>query len=245
MADIQPYVRTLYLRNMPKGGGMSAAFVRRDEVIEKLMAQMLAYLAEYEVSHRIDVLPIVDRLFSEMLGASCFAELADDFAGKYYQPVPDQIVAFRKGAMSGDPISDRADAIGEQRYFGDVFGSFIGGETEEPLASGLGLPIPASDRVVTISHNQQAAVEPPLATLIDDVRSDNEALPDGVKERLLGQLRAGQELIRSGSVRAYLLYHTLIRGLMELVARYRGRAIAVAAERLVELLVEHIFQGTA
>lgn len=118
-------------------------------------------------------------------------------------------------------------------------------ETEESLVLGVSLPIPASDRVVTISHNQQANIDPPLANLIDDVRSDNEELPDGVKERLLGQLRAGQELVRSGSVRAYLLYHTLIRGLMELVARYRGRAIAVAAERLIELLVEHILQAAA
>ena len=244
MADIQPYVRTLYLRTIPKNGGLSAGYSRREELTSAIVAHILAHLADYEVSNRIDAVPIVDKIFDEMLAAGCFAELADDFAGKYYRPAPAHIDAFKQNALANDEFHSRADAIGEARYFGDVFRAFIDGETEEPNA-GIVLPVPASDRIVTLDHNQRTIVEAPLSSLIDDVREDNEILDEGVKERLLGQLSAGRELISSGSVRAYLLYHTLIRGLMELVARYRGRAIAVAAERLIELLVENIFQSAS
>jgi hypothetical protein len=243
MADIQPYVRTLCLRKLPKGLGVSGAFVRREQIVDQLNSLILATLADYEVGHRIDTLRVAEQLFDDLASSGSFNELNDDFAGDYYRVSPSHVDAFRQASLSGDRISARADAIGEQRYFLDVFSAYVNGETGDATSLGVRVSVPASDRIVSLTHNQQEAIELPLSLLIDDVRSDNEIFEDGVKDRLLGQLRAGRELINSGSVRAYLLYHTLVRGLMELVARYRGRAIAVAAERLVELLIENIFQG--
>lgn len=242
MPAIEPYIRTLYVRRLTKNA-FSDGYIRRDDFVAKIADAMREGLGGFEVADRIDIDAVSNQMFDEMVASSMMEELADDFAGRYYRTSINAITNFRQSVLSGDPIHARAEAIGGDRYFRDVFQGYLSGQVDEPSVGSVSIVVPASDRIVTISHNQRSAIDAPLSALIDDVQADNEIIEDGVKERLIGQMKAGQELVRSGSVRAYLLYHTLLRGLLELVARYRGRAIAIAAEKLAELLVEHFFQG--
>jgi hypothetical protein len=101
-----------------------------------------------------------------------------------------------------------------------------------------GFIVPASDRIVKLDHNQISAAESPISELLGALERDN-GDPDqpGFRERLLGQIRAGRELIRSGEFRAYLLYETLVRALGELVTRYKDPTISALANALLGALV--------
>lgn len=107
--------------------------------------------------------------------------------------------------------------------------------TSDGLPEGLG--IPASDRVVSLTDNQIEAVEPQLNDLIEIVRGNNDDVDgDAFKPRILGQLRAGWELIRSGSVRVFLLEQALLTALGELIARYKEGIIVNLATDLLKYL---------
>jgi len=241
MTNIQQYVRTLYVRNMHNDLGIPASFMRRDEVVEHLTARALAVIADYKVSDKIDLSPIVDLLFSEMLESGCFSELADDFAGKYYQLVPNQIGPFRQQVLVNDVISQQASAIGEERYFGDVFAAFVDRSTEEPTVAGLGLSVPASDRVVTLSDNQVPYFELKTTEIIDVVSNQNQIDNEpGLREIILGQLKAGRELLRAGSFSLYIFQLTLLDTLRFLAKRYEKEAIGALAAALIGELLKSI-----
>jgi len=242
MSAIEPYVRTLFVRRLAKNA-FPDGFIRRDDFVAQIEEAMRANLNGFDVADRIDISAVSNGMFEEMNANSMMEELADDFAGRYYRTSVVAVTNFRQTLLATDPIHTRAEAIGGDRYFKDVFQGYLSGQADEPIVGGANIAVPASDRVVKLNDNQRTSIGIPLTALIDDIQADNEILEDGVKERLIGQMKAGRELIGSGSVRAYLLYHTLLRGLLELIARYRGRAIAIAAEKLAELLVEQFFQG--
>lgn len=104
------------------------------------------------------------------------------------------------------------------------------------------LEAPASDRIVTLTHNQQTELESASTDLIDLVEQENSIDGDtGLRQRIIGELRAGRELIRAQSVRAYLLHLTFVSALNGLIEKYGKTAIGVAATKLLELVIEHIF----
>jgi|GEM_PF-4189878 len=104
--------------------------------------------------------------------------------------------------------------------------------------------IPASDRIVSLNDNQIKGLEQPLAEVIEAVEKTN-GDPDvpGFRERVLGQLRAGRELIRAGTIKSYLLYTVLLSALTEVAARNKGTAIEATINTLIELLINHVFSG--
>ena len=58
---------------------------------------------------------------------------------------------------------------------------------------------------------------------------------------MLGQLKAGRELIRATTLNAYLLHQTVMQVLASLIEKFKDHAIGAAAKTLVELLIKHIF----
>ncbi len=98
--------------------------------------------------------------------------------------------------------------------------------------------VPASDRIVSLTHNQVDETDRSLTNVIETLEADNGSPESpGMRERLLGQLKAGRELILSGQFRAYLLYEVLVRALDELIAKYGNPAIAELAKALLGALV--------
>ena len=106
------------------------------------------------------------------------------------------------------------------------------------------IPIPAADRVVALSHNQIGEVERPLTEVIAALESDN-GNPDspGLRERLIGQLKAGRELVQAGEFQAYLVYATLVRGLGELISKYGNPVLAALANAVLSVIVTQVFQA--
>ncbi len=106
------------------------------------------------------------------------------------------------------------------------------------------LQVPASDRIVRLDHNQIQAAVQPVTELIDALEQDNgDPEEPGLRERLLGQIRAGRELIRAGEFRAYLLYEVLVRALGELIKRYKNPTIAALANALLGAVVSQMIQS--
>ncbi|WP_375272418.1 hypothetical protein [Sphingomonas sp.] len=100
---------------------------------------------------------------------------------------------------------------------------------------------PASDRVVTFSDNQVDDLERQTTEVIDAVAGRNQIGDDpGLREILLGQLRAGRELIRVGSVKLFVLQVTLIDALSYLSRRYEKEAIGALASALLSVLLKQI-----
>jgi hypothetical protein len=111
-------------------------------------------------------------------------------------------------------------------------------------STALGPTVPAADRIVTLSHNQLTDIETSATELVNLVELENSIDGDAVvKDLVVGQLKAGRELIRAQSFRAYLLYTTLLTSLGLLIEKYSGAAIGVAAAKLLELLIEQVFKA--
>jgi hypothetical protein len=98
--------------------------------------------------------------------------------------------------------------------------------------------IPASDRIVTLDHNQLASLEAPIDEVIRLVEAENSiGGEDGLRELVLGRVRAGRELLRVGIFSVRSLQLTLIVGLQMLVDKYGDTAIAIVAAKLLDLLL--------
>jgi hypothetical protein len=104
--------------------------------------------------------------------------------------------------------------------------------------------IPGSDRLVTLSHNQIESLDEPTSEIITAIELEN-AIPDhpGLRELIIGQLRAGRELIRIGVFKAELLQMTIVVGLKMLVEKYGGHAIGALASKLLDLICNEIGIG--
>ena len=140
--------------------------------------------------------------------------------------------------MGGNAIAALAREIGPT-FFNDVFGALTGHLSDETTQA-ISAQVPDKDIIVNLNDDQIRNFDVTLDELVDSIEKNN-GIPDepGLKERLLGQVKAGRELIRAGSFRAYLLHVTLISALSELIERYKETAIAMIAASLVDLLVKN------
>ena len=104
--------------------------------------------------------------------------------------------------------------------------------------------IPASDRIVRLNDNQIAEVQPQVSELIRQLEKDNgDPNQPGLRERLIGQIKAGRELIQAGEFRAYLLFELLVRALNELVEKYGNPTIAALAQALLGAVVSKLLES--
>jgi hypothetical protein len=102
--------------------------------------------------------------------------------------------------------------------------------------------VPAADRVVTLQDNQQAEIEVASTEIIEALERENSIDGDlSLRDRFIGQLKAGRELVRAKTLSAYLLYQTVFEVLSALITRYKGHAIEAVAKRLLDLLIDRVF----
>ena len=101
-------------------------------------------------------------------------------------------------------------------------------------SNGLAIPIPPSDKVVHLDHQNVKECDEEISNIIVAVEKDNgDPEHPGLRERLIGQLKAGRELVRCGQYRAYLLYETLVRALAELIEKYGNESLKALANALL------------
>lgn len=98
---------------------------------------------------------------------------------------------------------------------------------------------PASDRLVTLNHNQIQEVDEEISAVIDAVEKENViGETTGIRELILGKIRAGRELWRAGVFSMQSLYLTLVVGLQMLIDKHKDAAVSVAAAKLLDLLLK-------
>ncbi|HEU0098419.1 MAG TPA: hypothetical protein VFQ67_06540 [Allosphingosinicella sp.] len=241
MAEIDDYIEVMFFIEFPKFS-LPERWARRGELVPLIKTGLDAMLMDYDERLRSNNPILAEIYFDKLLTAGVFSETTDRFAGAYYHYNSGSVGRARDDFLSRSVIYSQSMAIG-RRFFPDVFSGYLGLSDIEELPVPNNVEVPASDRIVTLSHNQLKEIEPPLDELISALEADN-GLPDqpGLKERLLGQVRAGRELLRVGSFKAYLVYITLLAGLAHLIEKYKGHAIAAAATTLMELLIKHVFE---
>lgn len=104
-----------------------------------------------------------------------------------------------------------------------------------------GEDIPASDRTVTLNHNQFTAIDGPVEELIVALDADN-GIPDelGLREKILGQIRAGRELLRAGVFDGHLFYLSMVVGLKLLIEKYKDHIVGALASKLLDAIIEQL-----
>lgn len=106
------------------------------------------------------------------------------------------------------------------------------------------LRVPASDRIVQLGHNQIQEVDNATSKVIQAVSDTNGDPEDpSFRQRILGQLKAGRELLRAGEFKVYVLEITLVSALRELICRYGDGVIAGLATNLLQYILTHKLSG--
>jgi hypothetical protein len=175
----------------------------------------------------------------------------DQYAGDYITPATGWGVSYRLNklrevspdhgllyALSG---GERLLNLAFQNagFWGDLDAEIEAGPIEpEVPESEQDEEVPASDRSVSLTHNQFKEIDEPTGALLDDLDQDN-GIPDhpGLKERLAGQIRAGRELLRAGEFQLGIFRATMLAGLEELKERYGDHAIGAASGALLTLIL--------
>lgn len=100
---------------------------------------------------------------------------------------------------------------------------------------------PASDRIVRFDNNQISKIEEKTDEIINGVEQLN-SIGDraGLRELILGQLKAGRELVRSGCFKLYLLEVTLLDALRNLAIKYEKEAVGALANALIEAILKAV-----
>lgn len=180
--------------------------------------------------------------------------ISDQYAGTYFVPMGSVNVLLRMSAIAknspesqlakafegGDRLLSRA--FQNNQFWTDLKSEMEGGREDNDSRGKGDVEVPASDRVVTLSHNQQIELEESTSSVIDELSKENAIDGDSsLRDTVLGQFRAGRELIRAQTFKVYLLQEMLMSVLGSLIERYKDQALGVAAKKLLELLIEHIF----
>jgi hypothetical protein len=130
----------------------------------------------------------------------------------------------------GEDWLDRA-LLGLRSYVGDQ-------ELSLEMDEAIGLDqAPASDRIVTLTDNQAEVLKGKTAELIEAFQKENAVDGEvGLRARIIGQLKAGNELLMSGIFSVQAMIFTMVSALNFLAKRYEKEIIgALASALLVEL----------
>ena len=181
-----------------------------------------------------------DRYAGEVLS---FADVAGDIAGiRQQSKVIDD--TWKIGSQWLRNVLSKNEFWADlDQEFGGVSGEESQAERDAERALS-NVEVPASDRIVSLDHNQISDADAQVSELITELEKDNgDPENPSLRVRLLGQLRAGRELIRAGEFKAYLLYEVLIKALAELVDRYGNETIKALANALLGALVSKMLES--
>lgn len=244
MTPIKDYIWIVFLQNPASAKNLPQHFITREEFELHAMQVITESLnAGGYPDHEANG-DLAAQFFEGLQSAGALNMLDDDLAETFFQVDTNKANGFRTEELSKSSIHSKSQNIGPERYFGSAFERFyreLWNETETDRSS---IPVPASDRVVTLTDNQVKTIDTAASTLITEVEHVNGIDGDpSLKSRIVGQLKAGLELVRAGTLNAYLLHQTMMSVLGALIVKYKGHAIGEAARVLFALLIEHVLIG--
>lgn len=237
MSELDPYIKALVVHKyevLP----VSQSYCRRDEIISELSSVANDMVSAYNGNGLSDINHFCEKFLDELVESDVFILDSPRFAGTYYKFNPRVWSGFRNSFAASDGISLTASRIGA-RFYSDVFVGFRGEQDEDAPLPQLGIA-PASSRIVSFDDNQIREFDEQASTLIDRVEEQNQLGSAGLRELIVGQLKAGRELIRAGSARLYLIELTLLESLKFLAQRYERETIGALAAVLLTALAKHL-----
>ena len=224
LEDIEELLGRKYGINFPQSD-ISAAL----ETLEELTVVEI-----FESTLAGEMYRINPRILEVYLGEG--AREPDESTSRHYDAI------YERANRPGNPV--KAYFYGGQRWINRVLERLLSDDNREGFTGFAEYPdvaIPASDRIIKITDNQRKVIEEAGADVALHLNSENSIGGDvELHDRFKAQLAAGLQLIRAGSVRAYLVYETLVRMLFSLIDKYKNQALGQAAKKLLDLLIEHI-----
>lgn len=232
MAEIDPYVQAYALRSI-KQFGLSESFERQNVFFEHIAVTLHDLLDDLNASNVTDVEAISSQIFLEFVENGVIERRDVPFAGEYYRHIPGVYQNYRNNWLSNSEVHSQAQEIGS-RYFPDVFSGYMSSMTgSDELYPDFGLA-PAANRVVTFNDNQSADVSEKIDEVARHIEGKNSLEgPSGLKNLILGQMRASRELVLSGVVRWQILQLTLVEALRFIIERYEGEIVSTLASALL------------
>lgn len=266
MNHLVEYIAAALLNSANHSGNSKARlnqFIRDDyeiyrgsisKIVEGLKSQFGPYISEKDVEQALDLLNAFAAAESEFSPATkAFWNIKfDNFRYYFIEDKPEfeddegQYLELRAAAQELSILM--AYGRNGSAYIEDALEHFAQMSESEVSklrsSSSQNVAIPAADRTVTLSHNHQEELESATTALVDAVERENSVDDDSsLRQRIVGQLRAGRELVRAGVFSAQLLHQTLMILLGGLIEKYKGRAIGETAKQLWALLLKYIFTG--
>ncbi|WP_176595548.1 MULTISPECIES: hypothetical protein [Sphingobium] len=233
----------VYFLSQAEQLGFAGGYIRVDEFRRSLEESFSNYFRDSDYDKVVSVRDMSASLFDSMLSASMIDTVSDEYAGDYFCLRAPKYSKFRADFLSSSSIYAMASKVGD-RFYKDVLDNYIHNYLADEGAVQVGLSdeiAPASDRVVTFSDNQISELDQKATEVINAVSDQNQIADEpGLREIVLGQLKAGRELVRAGSFKLYVLEITLIETLRFLVKRYEREAIGGLAAALITALIKHI-----
>ena len=189
-------------------------------------------------------------LINSLLANTALIQEGDEYSGFWTKLRIGQKVKYLQSLREGNVATKRVSSLGEialkralQKIAGEDGLSPLS-EAEVADTSILvdeldATLVPASDRLVSLKHNEQSEIEGPLEEVLSLVEAENSIHgEEGLRELTLGRLRAGRELIKAGVFSLRSLHLTLIVGLQMLVEKYGNSAIGIVATKLLDLVLK-------
>jgi hypothetical protein len=170
---------------------------------------------------------------------SWISRMADDLEYSYFKDISKTLGGY--DGWSFRITAEGCKKVESQFADDDEMFQFLNSVPDE----NANIPIPAADRIVRLDHNQISEADASVSAVISALEVDN-GNPEiaGLRERLLGQMRAARELIRVGEYKAYLMYELLVRTLGEIIKRYGNPTIIALANALLGALVSKLIDGS-
>ena len=231
MVELNPYVRALYLSSFGLIS-MPAELLRKEEVIPIIKDGFIDLSINFELGGLVDNDALSYEMFDVLMENEVIIEEDYEFAGKYYQFIPNRYSKFREKFLEADSIAKASQRVGK-RYFPDVFKGY------KDRAHGIvaEILVPASDRVVTLGDNHPVVAS--LNDLAGQVRTSNsvqEELGDNGEE-VNAELEAAVALTKSDRVSLRALLAILSKALKYLADKFAGSGIGELAKELIQMLV--------
>ena len=266
MSHLVEYIAAALLNSANHSGnskGRLTQFIREDyevyrgsisKIVEGLKSQFGPYITEDDVGQALDLLKEFAAAESEFSPATkAFWNIKfDNFRYYFIESTPEfedddeQYAELRAAAEELSVLM--AYGRNGSAYIEDALEHFAQMSEAEVnqfrSSTSQNVAVPAADRIVDLAHNQQSELEAATTAVVDAIERENSVDGDpSLRQRILGQLRAGRELISAGVLNAHLLHQTLMSLLGGLIEKYKGHAIGETAKQLLALLLKFIFTG--
>ena len=239
------YLLVWYFSQQYNEGAIPSHFMTRSEEISALESAIFAAGASLPHSEICDAKWLANYLFDEFRENDLLPTEIDPIAGAYFHLDLKGIGGFRNKYLQDSPIFARLQKVGT-RLIPDALSAYkeMGANPSDHDNLDDSDIVPASDRLVTLNDNQISEIHEPIDEIIDQMEAHN-GDPDDVnfRSRVIGQLKAGRELVRVGVFKYWLFEQTLLNAIGELIQKYAGSALGIAAAKLLEMLLEKIFRG--